>query len=122
MIDPPAQPADCRTWRGNSGWRTTAGRGDWLRHAADPAGSLVEACQQAWATRADDESAARYRDGDRTESLSAVPLRQISACRDAGIAVVDSLPEATLLAAALISPPQKAAPAPRRPAGRRVGD
>ena len=32
---------------------------------------------------------------------------------DAGIAVVDSLPEATLLAAALISPPRKAAPAPR---------
>ena len=80
---------------------------------ADPAGSLVEACQRAWATRADDSPLHVIATVTGTESDPQCRSRQISVLEDAGIAVVDSLPEATLLAAALISPPRKAAPAPR---------
>ncbi|PLL91012.1 acyl-CoA synthetase FdrA, partial [Klebsiella michiganensis] len=80
---------------------------------ADPAASLVEACLRAWAVRDDRYPLHVIATVTGTESDPQGRSRQIAELEDAGIVVVDSLPEATLLAVALISPQRKAAPTPR---------
>lgn len=80
---------------------------------ADPAESLVAACQRAWALRDDSHSLHVIATVTGTETDPQCRSRQIAVLEDAGIVVVDSLPEATLLASALISPPQMAELAPR---------
>jgi FdrA protein len=81
---------------------------------ADPAGSLVEACRRAWALR-ESHPLHVIATVTGTESDPQCRSRQIAELEDAGIVVVDSLPEAALLAVALISPQRMAEPA-RAPA------
>ena len=80
---------------------------------ADPAESLVEACLRAWAVRDERHPLHIIATVTGTESDPQCRSRQIASLEDAGIVVVDSLPEATLLASALISPQRMAELAPR---------
>lgn len=80
---------------------------------ADPAESLVEACQQAWVVRGERHPLHVIATVTGTETDPQCRSLQIAALEDAGVVVVDSLPEATLLAAALISPPQMVEQTPR---------
>ncbi len=70
-----------------------------------PAASLIQARQKACAARAGDQPLFAIATVTGTErDLSAASLQQIAALEDAGITVVDSLPEATCWAAELIRP------------------
>ncbi|HCQ9484179.1 TPA: acyl-CoA synthetase FdrA, partial [Klebsiella pneumoniae] len=80
---------------------------------ADPAGSLVEACRLAWALRSESHPLHVIATVTGTENDPQCRSRQIAELEDAGVVVVDSLPEAALLAVALISPQRMAEPAPR---------
>ena len=80
---------------------------------ADPAESLVEACLRARAVRDERHPLHIIATVTGTESDPQCRSRQIASLEDAGIVVVDSLPEATLLASALISPQRMAELAPR---------
>lgn len=71
---------------------------------ADPAASLIQAWQQACAARVGDQPLFAIATVTGTERDPQCRSRQIAALEDAGITVVDSLPEATLLAAELIRP------------------
>ncbi len=72
---------------------------------ADPAASLVEAYQRARAGRDADQPLFAIATVTGTERDPQSRSRQIATLEDAGITVVDSLPEATLLAAELIRSP-----------------
>ncbi|MBR7416926.1 acyl-CoA synthetase FdrA [Klebsiella quasipneumoniae] len=80
---------------------------------ADPAGSLVEACRRAWALRSESHPLHVIATVTGTENDPQCRSRQIAELEDAGVVVVDSLPEAALLAVALISPQRMAEHAPR---------
>ncbi|ELL3511599.1 acyl-CoA synthetase FdrA [Escherichia coli] len=71
---------------------------------ADPAASLVSAWQKACAARSDSQPLYAIATVTGTERDPQCRSQQIATLEDAGIAVVSSLPEATLLAAALIHP------------------
>ncbi|HAI8586848.1 TPA: allantoinase AllB [Escherichia coli] len=71
---------------------------------ADPAASLVSAWQKACAARSDNQPLYAIATVTGTERDPQCRSQQIATLEDAGIAVVSSLPEATLLAAALIRP------------------
>ncbi|EGP4584249.1 hypothetical protein IZS84_000172 [Salmonella enterica] len=71
---------------------------------ADPAASLIQAWQKACAARAGDQPLFAIATVTGTERDPQCRSQQIAALEDAGITVVDSLPEATLLAAELIRP------------------
>lgn len=71
---------------------------------ADPAASLVSAWQKACAARSDSQALYAIATVTGTERDPQCRSQQIATLEDAGIAVVSSLPEATLLAAALIHP------------------
>ena len=71
---------------------------------ADPAASLVSAWQKACAARSDNQPLYAIATVTGTERDPQCRSQQIATLEDAGIAVVSSLPEATLLAAALIHP------------------
>ncbi|HBN5519670.1 TPA: acyl-CoA synthetase FdrA [Escherichia coli] len=71
---------------------------------ADPAASLVSAWQKACAARPDNQPLYAIATVTGTERDPQCRSQQIATLEDAGIAVVSSLPEATLLAAALIHP------------------
>lgn len=71
---------------------------------ADPAASLVSARQKACAARSDNQPLYAIATVTGTERDPQCRSQQIATLEDAGIAVVSSLPEATLLAAALIHP------------------
>ncbi|EHR8522851.1 acyl-CoA synthetase FdrA [Escherichia coli] len=71
---------------------------------ADPAASLVSAWQKACAARLDNQPLYAIATVTGTERDPQCRSQQIATLEDAGIAVVSSLPEATLLAAALIRP------------------
>lgn len=71
---------------------------------ADPAASLVSARQKACAARSDSQPLYAIATVTGTERDPQCRSQQIATLEDAGIAVVSSLPEATLLAAALIHP------------------
>ncbi|HDI5125184.1 TPA: acyl-CoA synthetase FdrA, partial [Salmonella enterica subsp. enterica serovar Paratyphi C] len=71
---------------------------------ADPAASLIQAWQKACAARASDQPLFAIATVTGTERDPQCRSQQIAALEDAGITVVDSLPEATLLAAELIRP------------------
>ncbi|MSL25250.1 acyl-CoA synthetase FdrA [Escherichia coli] len=71
---------------------------------ADPAASLVSAWQKACAARPDNQPLYAIATVPGTERDPQCRSQQIATLEDAGIAVVSSLPEATLLAAALIHP------------------
>ncbi|ENM2990797.1 acyl-CoA synthetase FdrA [Salmonella enterica] len=71
---------------------------------ADPAASLIQAWQKACAARADDQPLFAIATVTGTERDPQCRSQQIAALEDVGITVVDSLPEATLLAAELIRP------------------
>lgn len=73
---------------------------------ADPAASLVEAWQKAYAVRDIDQPLFAIATVTGTERDPQCRSLQIATLEDAGIAVVSSLPEATLLAAELIRPSQ----------------
>ncbi|WP_414452979.1 acyl-CoA synthetase FdrA [Citrobacter freundii] len=73
---------------------------------ADPAASLVEAWQKACAARDIDQPLFAIATVTGTERDPQCRSLQIATLEDAGIAVVSSLPEATLLAAELIRPSQ----------------
>ncbi|HCL5489279.1 TPA: acyl-CoA synthetase FdrA [Citrobacter freundii] len=73
---------------------------------ADPAASLVEAWQKACAVRDIDQPLFTIATVTGTERDPQCRSLQIATLEDAGIAVVSSLPEATLLAAELIRPSQ----------------
>ncbi|HCR3320765.1 acyl-CoA synthetase FdrA [Citrobacter freundii] len=73
---------------------------------ADPAASLVEAWQKACAVRDIDQPLFAIATVTGTERDPQCRSLQIATLEDAGIAVVSSLPEATLLAAELIRPSQ----------------
>lgn len=72
---------------------------------ADPAASLVEVYQRARAGRDADQPLCAIATVTGTERDPQSRSRQIATLEDAGITVVDSLPEATLLAAELIRSP-----------------
>ncbi|WP_194205326.1 acyl-CoA synthetase FdrA [Superficieibacter sp. 1612_C1] len=72
---------------------------------ADPAASLVEAYQRARGGRDTDQPLFAIATVTGTERDPQSRSRQIATLEDAGITVVDSLPEATLLAAELIRSP-----------------
>lgn len=72
----------------------------------EPAESLVEACQRAIAGRTEDQPLHIIATVTGTDSDPQCRSRQISILEDAGVMVVDTLPEATLLAAELISATQ----------------
>ncbi|EIY0868619.1 acyl-CoA synthetase FdrA, partial [Escherichia coli] len=76
---------------------------------ADPAASLVSAWQKACAARLDNQPLYAIATVTGTERDPQCRSQQIATLEDAGIAVVSSLPEATLLAAALIHPLSPAA-------------
>ncbi len=69
---------------------------------ADPAASLVSAWQKACAARSDDQPLYAIATVTGTEHDPQCRSQQIATWKMPGIAVVSSLPEATLLAAALI--------------------
>ncbi|EJM3110097.1 acyl-CoA synthetase FdrA [Salmonella enterica] len=71
---------------------------------ADPAASLIQAWQKACAARASDQPLFAIATVTGTERDPQCRSQQIAALEDVGITVVDSLPEATLLAAELIRP------------------
>lgn len=71
---------------------------------ADPAASLIQAWQKACDARARDQPLFAIATVTGTERDPQCRSQQIAALEDAGITVVDSLPEATLLAAELIRP------------------
>ena len=71
---------------------------------ADPAASLVSAWQKACAARSDSQPLYAIATVTGTERDPQCRSQQIATLEDAGIAVVSSLPEATLLATALIHP------------------
>lgn len=71
---------------------------------ADPAASLIQAWQQACAARDGGQPLFAIATVTGTERDPQCRSRQIAALEDAGITVVDSLPEATQLAAELIRP------------------
>lgn len=73
---------------------------------ADPAASLVQAWQKACAARGHEQSLYAIATVTGTERDPQCRSLQIATLEDAGIAVVSSLPEATLLAAELIRPSQ----------------
>lgn len=72
----------------------------------EPAESLVEACQRAIAGRTEDQPLHIIATVTGTDSDPQCRSRQIAILEDAGVMVVDTLPEATLLAAELISATQ----------------
>lgn len=72
----------------------------------EPAESLVEACQRATAGRTEDQPLHIIATVTGTDSDPQSRSRQIAILEDAGVMVVDTLPEATLLAAELISATQ----------------
>lgn len=72
----------------------------------EPAESLVEACQRATAERTEDQPLHIIATVTGTDSDPQCRSRQIAILEDAGVMVVDTLPEATLLAAELISATQ----------------
>lgn len=72
----------------------------------EPAESLVEACQRATAGRTEDQPLHIIATVTGTDSDPQCRSRQIAILEDAGVMVVDTLPEATLLAAELISATQ----------------
>lgn len=71
---------------------------------ADPAESMVVACQKAWSVRDESHPLHVIATVTGTETDPQCRSRQIAILEDAGIVVVDNLHEASLLAAALISP------------------
>ncbi|HAT7568161.1 TPA: acyl-CoA synthetase FdrA [Citrobacter werkmanii] len=73
---------------------------------ADPAASLVQAWQKACAARGHEQPLYAIATVTGTERDPQCRSLQIATLEDAGIAVVSSLPEATLLAAELICPSQ----------------
>lgn len=73
---------------------------------ADPAASLVQAWQKACAARGHEQPLYAIATVTGTERDPQCRSLQIATLEDAGIAVVSSLPEATLLAAELIRPSQ----------------
>lgn len=73
---------------------------------ADPAASLVQAWQKACAARDSEQPLYAIATVTGTERDPQCRSLQIATLEDAGIAVVSSLPEATLLAAELIRPSQ----------------
>lgn len=73
---------------------------------ADPAASLVQAWQKACVARDIDQPLFAIATVTGTEGDPQCRSLQIATLEDAGIAVVSSLPEATLLAAELIRPSQ----------------
>ncbi|KAA0539804.1 acyl-CoA synthetase FdrA [Citrobacter freundii] len=73
---------------------------------ADPAASLAQAWQKACAARDSDQPLFAIATVTGTERDPQCRSLQIATLEDAGIAVVNSLPEATLLAAELIRPVQ----------------
>ncbi|AYL65073.1 membrane protein FdrA [Citrobacter werkmanii] len=73
---------------------------------ADPAASLVQAWQKACAARDHEQPLYAIATVTGTERDPQCRSLQIATLEDAGIAVVNSLPEATLLAAELIRPSQ----------------
>lgn len=73
---------------------------------ADPAASLVQAWQKACVARGIDQPLFAIATVTGTEGDPQCRSLQIATLEDAGIAVVSSLPEATLLAAELIRPSQ----------------
>ncbi|MCU6174479.1 acyl-CoA synthetase FdrA [Citrobacter cronae] len=73
---------------------------------ADPAASLVQAWQKTCAARGDEQPLYAIATVTGTERDPQCRSLQIATLEDAGIAVVSSLPEATLLAAELIRPSQ----------------
>lgn len=73
---------------------------------ADPAASLVQAWQKACAARDHEQLLYAIATVTGTERDPQCRSLQIATLEDAGIAVVNSLPEATLLAAELIRPSQ----------------
>lgn len=73
---------------------------------ADPAASLAQAWQKACAARASEQPLFAIATVTGTERDPQCRSLQIATLEDAGIAVVNSLPEATLLAAELIRPVQ----------------
>ena len=73
---------------------------------ADPAASLAQAWQKACAARASEQPLFAIATVTGTERDPQCRSLQIATLEDAGIAVVNSLPEATLLAAELVRPAQ----------------
>ena len=73
----------------------------------------MEACRLAWALRSESHPLHVIATVTGTENDPQCRSRQIAELEDAGVVVVDSLPEAALLAVALISPQRMAEPAPR---------
>lgn len=77
---------------------------------ADPASSLVTACDQARSGRTQDSPLHIIATVTGTEQDPQCRSQQIATLEDAGILVVDTLPEATLLAAELVRAPATKSP------------